>query len=67
MNESTRYLVADEMTAMLDANTQAHLWKAMLHWVKSKKIGVLVISHDHDLLHRVADRIDDRFNDDSNL
>ena len=61
MGEGTRYIVADEMTAMLDANTQALIWEVMLNWARKNKVGVLAISHDLHLLKRVADRIDWRF------
>lgn len=61
MGERTRYIVADEMTAMLDANTQALIWEVMLAWARRHKVGVLAISHDLHLLKRVADRIDRRF------
>lgn len=63
MGGETRYIIADEMTAMLDANTQALIWEVMLAWAKSKEIGMLVISHDQHVLQRVADRIDSRFID----
>lgn len=63
MGEGTRYLIADEMTAMLDANTQALIWEVMLKWVRKKKVGVLAISHDLHLLKRIADRIDLCFTD----
>lgn len=61
MNPATRYLIADEMTASLDPNTQALIWQAVLSWVKSENIGVLAISHDHKLLERISDRIDYTF------
>lgn len=61
MGEKTRYLVADEVTAMLDANTQALIWNVLLRWVREKNVGLVVISHDSHLLHRVADRIDQLF------
>ena len=61
MSSKTRYLLADEMTAMLDPNTQALIWDRVLTWAKSLNIGVLAISHDHSLLERVADRIDYTF------
>jgi peptide/nickel transport system ATP-binding protein len=61
MTSATRYLVADEMTAMLDANTQAYVWKVMLQWARANGIGILAICHDMHLLRRIADRIDDRF------
>lgn len=61
MAPETRYLIADEMTAMLDPNTQALVWDAVLKWASRHKIGVLAISHDRHLLDRVAHRIDETF------
>lgn len=54
-----RYIIADEITTMLDAVTQAHIWQTMRDLVKTRGIGVLAISHDRLLLERVADRIID--------
>jgi len=31
LNRHTRYLIADEMTAMLEANTQALIWHVLGH------------------------------------
>jgi peptide/nickel transport system ATP-binding protein len=61
MSPHTRYLLADEMTAMLDPNTQAMVWDAVLHWAKLHGVGVLAISHDRNLLGRIAKRIDETF------
>lgn len=61
MNPGTRYLVADEITAMLDANTQAHIWHVLRQWAQKHNVGILMISHDKHLLQRVAGRIDTRF------
>ncbi|WP_316900030.1 ATP-binding cassette domain-containing protein [Pseudodesulfovibrio indicus] len=61
MGPQTRYLIADEMTAMLDPNTQALVWDAVLGWAKQRDIGILAISHDRHLLDRVAHRIDETF------
>ncbi|HEY3557165.1 MAG TPA: ATP-binding cassette domain-containing protein [Kribbella sp.] len=54
-----RYLIADEITASVDARTQARIWHMLLHQARAHDIGVLAISHDHDLLGVVADRIVD--------
>nr|WP_239544297.1 ATP-binding cassette domain-containing protein [Virgibacillus halotolerans] len=54
-----KYLVADEMTTMLDAVTQAQIWHSLIKLAKQRNIGVLAISHDHQLLQRVCDRIID--------
>ena len=51
----TRYLVADEVTAALDPLTQAAIWRALLARVDAG-LGILAISHDAPLLHRIARR-----------
>ncbi|WP_081243163.1 ABC transporter ATP-binding protein [Sporosarcina sp. P33] len=56
-SKNIRYLIADEMTTMLDAVTQAQIWHSVLMWAKAKKIGLLVVSHDHHLLNQIADRV----------
>ena len=61
MTPDTRFLIADEMTAMLDPNTQAMVWDTVLDWAKKNEVGILAISHDHHLLKRVASRIDYTF------
>jgi len=55
----TRYLIADEMTTMLDANTQAQIWRVLLEVATQRQLGMLVISHDRPLLERVCTRIID--------
>ncbi len=57
LGSRTRYLICDEMTAMLDANTQALIWQAVLTVTQQRQLGLLVISHNHDLLERVCDQI----------
>ncbi len=57
LNPSTQYLIADEMTAMLDANTQALIWQGVLSFVRQQQVGLIAISHDEPLLQRLCDRI----------
>ncbi len=57
LHDGTKYLIADEMTTMLDAVTQAKLWEMVLRIAKARSIGVLAISHDHQLLQRISDRM----------
>lgn len=57
LNSSTRYLIADEMTAMLDANTQALIWQAVLAFAQSQQIALVVISHDERLITRLCHRV----------
>jgi peptide/nickel transport system ATP-binding protein len=57
LNPQTRYLVADEMSTMLDAITQAQLWNAVKSFALQHDMGVLVISHESKLLDVLCDRI----------
>ena len=54
LNPNTRYLIADEMTAMLDANTQALIWQVVLEFVHQYHVGIMVISHDKSLLMQLC-------------
>lgn len=52
-----RYLIADEITSMLDPLAQAEIWRALMAVAKKRAVGILAISHDAPLLERVADRV----------
>lgn len=56
LDPRTRYLLCDEMTSMLDALTQASIWKAVLDIAEARNIGLLVISHNNALLDRICQR-----------
>lgn len=58
LNPQTRYLIADEMTAMLDAATQAQIWHVVTAYAATHQLGVLVISHDPPLLKRLCGRVE---------
>jgi len=53
----TQYLLCDEMTSMLDTLTQAGIWQTILHIAEKRNLGLLVISHDHELLKKLCTRI----------
>jgi len=57
LNPETRFLIADEMTTMLDAILQAKIWRAVLEIASMRNLGVLVVSHDEHLLKRLCTRI----------
>ena len=57
LNDKTKFIIADEMTSMLDAITQAQIWNIVLDYAKAHHIGVVVISHDQALLNRICNRI----------
>lgn len=57
LNPRTRFLIADEITTMFDACTQAEIWKVVVEFARKNRIGMIVISHDMTLLRRLCDRI----------
>lgn len=62
MAQDTRYLIADEISTMLDAVTQAQVWQYILLEVKRRNLGLLVISHSRPLLTKVTAKIYETFN-----
>lgn len=57
LNPQTRFIIADEMTTMLDAITQAQIWEVVLSYAKTQNIGVVVISHSEALINRICKRV----------
>jgi peptide/nickel transport system ATP-binding protein len=57
LTQQTRYLIADEMTTMLDALTQAHIWRVVTEWARMHQAGLLLVSHNAPLLARLCDRV----------
>ena len=51
-----RYLICDEMTASLDALTQAQIWRETLALADERAMGLIVVSHSPALLARVSTR-----------
>lgn len=57
LSKDTKFLIADEMTTMLDAITQAQIWNVVLDYIKQNNIGLIVISHEKALIQRICDRV----------
>lgn len=57
LRPETRYVIADEITTMLDGVTQANLWRVVVGEARRRGLGMLVISHDFPLLGHVTDRV----------
>ncbi len=51
-----RYLIADEMTAMFDAVTQAQVWRFLMQWCDARGVGLVFVSHSPELVERIATR-----------
>ena len=56
LGKDTKFLIADEISTMLDLITQSQIWNFLLKEVKEREIGLLVVSHSEPLLSRIADR-----------
>lgn len=55
----TEFIIADEMTTMLDAITQAEIWQVLIKQVVDRQLGLLVITHNMALARRICSRIVD--------
>ncbi len=55
LNPKTKFLIADEMTTMLDAITQVQILDSVLKIVKQRNMGFLLVSHDMDLVDTICD------------
>lgn len=51
-----RYLIADEMSTMLDALTQARIWRVVLNECERRDIGLVFTTHSPSLAFQVATR-----------
>ena len=57
LNPKTKFIIADEMTTMLDAITQVQILDSVLKLVKERNMGFLLVSHDMDLVNTICDDI----------
>ncbi|MBU3878649.1 ATP-binding cassette domain-containing protein [Faecalicatena sp. AGMB00832] len=56
LGKRTRFLLADEISTMLDLITQSQIWNFLLKEVKQRQIGVIAVSHNQALLEKVCTR-----------
>lgn len=56
LSSETKYLIADEVTTMLDSITQAQICHLLKHFAKEHDLGILFISHNEPLIDAIADR-----------
>lgn len=57
LRKDTRLLICDEMTTMLDALNQAHIWNYVLKYAKEHHITLIAITHNKYLAENIANRI----------
>lgn len=56
LGNDTKFLIADEISTMLDTITQSQIWNFLLKETQERKIGMIVVSHSEALLDRIATR-----------
>ena len=52
-----RYLICDEISTMLDAATQAYLWRFLIEHARANAIGMVLVTHSDALLDHIATRV----------
>lgn len=57
LDPRTRYLIADEVTAQLDAHVQAQIWQVLLAEAAQRPLGLIVFSHNKVLLQKICSTI----------
>ena len=56
LGKGTEFLLADEITTMLDLITQSQIWNFLLKEVEKRQIGLIAVSHSQDLLDKICTR-----------
>ena len=57
LRPGVRFLLCDEITAMLDLVPRAWIWNCLMEEAKKRGLGLLVVSHDEKLLGKVCTRV----------
>lgn len=57
LGKRTRFLLADEISTMLDLITQSQIWHFLIEETQRRGIGMIVVSHDAELVGKVCTRV----------
>lgn len=57
LGKRTKFLLADEITTMLDLITQSQIWHFLVEETQKRKIGMIVVSHSPELIEKVCTRV----------
>lgn len=57
LSRKTKFIICDEISTMLDAVTQAQIWKVLLDIAIDRNLGMVIITHNRKLAERVCTRI----------
>lgn len=56
LGEGTKFLIADEISTMLDLITQSQIWNFLLTELRVREIGLIMVSHDMGLVDKICTR-----------
>ncbi|EHL08645.1 ABC transporter, ATP-binding protein [Desulfitobacterium hafniense DP7] len=59
LGPQTKFLLADEISTMLDVITQAQIWQLVLSVVEEREMGMIVVTHSEALAQKACTRIID--------
>ena len=57
LGKRTRFLLADEISTMLDLITQSQIWHFLMEETQRRGIGMIVVSHSPELVEKVCTRV----------
>lgn len=57
LGKRTRFLLADEISTMLDLITQSQIWHFLMEETQRRGIGMIVVSHSPELVGKVCTRV----------
>lgn len=57
LDPRTQILIADEVTAQLDAQIQAEIWKVLIDESQTRPLGLIIFSHNKALLEKVSTKV----------
>lgn len=52
-----KFLIADEISTMLDAITQVQIWDFLLSYCEENEVGLVLVTHSEALQNRLATRV----------
>lgn len=52
-----QFIIADEISTMLDALTQAQIWEFLLSYCQIEQVGLVVVTHSRALQQRLVTRV----------
>lgn len=57
LGQGTEFILADEISTMLDLITQSQIWHFLMEECERREIGLVAVSHSYELLEKVCTRI----------